>query len=302
MKIGYPCVNWTIDCQGNKTFRLKSYSEKRLIETVENNLNCLIQMLQFNITNNLFFFRITSDLVPFASHPICTFNWKEYFKKTFEKIGKIIQDNNIRISMHPDQFIVLNSKNPNVVKRSIAELSYHADILDLMQLNKTAKIQLHAGGAYGDKEKSLHRFATNFKSLSDKIKKRLVIENDDKIYSFRDCLFLHHKINVPLLFDVFHHQILNNDESLQLIFEKQKKTWKKIDGIPMVDYSSQKQGYKAGSHAETIDVKDFKRFLKASRPYDFDIMLEIKDKETSALKAVKIAKEDERLMRTELMS
>jgi len=301
MKIGYPCINWTLDCKGNRTFRLKSYSEEILIETVENNLNCLKDILKFNINNNLLFFRITSDLVPFASHPICKYDWREHFKDTFEEIGVIIKDSNMRILMHPDQFIVLNSKNPDVVKRSIAELNYHSEILDLMQLDKTAKIQLHVGGGYGNKKESLNRFAYNYKKLNDKIKKRLVIENDDKIYSFKDCLDLYDKIKIPILFDVFHHSILNDKESISNILEKQNKTWTKDDGIPMVDYSSQKPGFKKGSHTVEIDITDFKSFLKKSEHYDFDIMLEIKDKETSALKAAKILREDKRFIILDLI-
>ena len=129
----------------------------------------------------------------------------------------------------------------------------------------------------------------------------MVIENDDRIFSFQDCLFLHSKTNIPLLFDVFHHSVLNNKESIKNILEKQNKTWKNIDGIPMVDYSSQKLGFRAGSHAEKIDLKDFESFLKQSKPYDFDIMLEIKDKETSAKKALKIVEKDKRFTRKELI-
>lgn len=297
MKIGYPCINWTIGCRGDRTFRLKSYSEKRLSVTVENNLTCLSRMLRFNIENNLLFFRITSDLVPFASHPICKFNWQNYFKNKFEEIGEIIKENDIRISMHPDQFIVLNSKKDEVVKRSIAELNYHSEVLNLMKLNKTAKIQLHIGGAYGNKQESLMRFIKNYKTLNSEIKKRLVIENDEKIFSFKDCMFLYDKIKVPILYDVFHNNILSNGESLKNILEKQSKTWDKDDGIPMVDYSSQKIGFKPGSHADSIDIKDFKKFLKNSIPYDIDIMLEIKDKENSALKAVKLIEKDKRLVK-----
>ena len=297
MKIGYPCINWTLDCKGNRTFRLKSYSEERLIETVENNLNCLKKMLEYNIKNNLYFFFFFSDLVPFASHYVCKFNWQNYFKKKFEDIGDLILENNLRISMHPDQFIVLNSKKKDVVKRSIKELYYHAELLDLMKLDKTAKIQLHIGGAYGDKKESLNRFSENYKKLDQKIKDRLVIENDDRIFDFKDCLILHEKIKIPLLFDVFHHSVINNGESVESVLENQKKTWEKKDGIPMVDYSSQKPNFKPGSHTETIDLKDFEKFLQESKPFDFDIMLEIKDKEKSALKAVKLARNDKRFVK-----
>jgi len=297
MKIGYPCMNLTIDCKGSRTFRLKNYSEERMIEIIENNLNCLMEMLKFNVKNNLLFFRVTSDLVPFASHPICTFNWQKHFQEKFQKIGKFIQKNNIRISMHPDQFIVLNSKDKDVVRRSIAELKYHAEVLDLMKLDKTAKIQLHLGGGYGDKNKSLERFIENYEKLDKPVKNRLVIENDDKIYSFKDCLFVSNEIEVPILFDVFHHSILNNGEEIPDLLERQSKTWKKQDGIPMVDYSSQKTDFRTGSHAETIDLKDFEGFLNSSKPYDFDIMLEIKDKESSALKSLRILEKDNRFVK-----
>jgi len=101
--------------------------------------------------------------------------------------------------------------------------------------------------------------------------------------------------------DIFHHSVLNKGESVKNILEKQSKTWNKDDGIPLVDYSSQKPNFRPGRHAETIDLKDFKRFLNESKPYDFDIMLEIKDKEISAIKAVKIAEHDKRFYRNELI-
>ena len=297
MKIGYPCINWTIGCKGDRTFRLKSYSEERFIETVENNLSCLKKILNFNIKNNILFFRITSDLIPFASHPVNNFVWQEYFKKDFAEIGDIIKNNGIRISMHPDQFIVLNSIRKDVVKRSIEELVYHCEVLDLMNLDYTAKIQLHIGGAYGNKEKAIGSFIDNYSLLNDKIKKRLIIENDDKIYSLKDCLYLSNKIRIPVLFDSFHHSILKNNEKVIDCIKKTSKTWMKKDGIPMVDYSSQEPNMRAGKHAEKINLNDFKKFINSTKPYDFDIMLEIKDKEKSAIKAVKILKKDIRYLK-----
>lgn len=297
MKIGYPCINWTIGCKGNKTFRLKSYTEELLKKIIKNNLDCLETILKYNATKNILFFRITSDLIPFASHPICKFNWQDYFKYDFIRIGEIIKKNDIRISMHPDQFIVLNSKNEKIVERSIKELFYHAEILDLMKLDYTAKIQLHIGGKYNDKNDSIKRFILRWKNLDLKIKKRLVIENDDKIYSFNDCLYINKKTGIPILFDVFHHSILNNSEEINDAIKICTELWGKKDGLPMVDYSSKKIGKNKSSHADTIDINNFKSFLKKTNPYDFDIMLEIKDKEKSALKAVKILEKDKRFIK-----
>jgi UV DNA damage endonuclease len=296
MKLGYPCKNWSIGCTGDKTFRLKSYSEKRMIETVSNNLDCLQTMLQFNVNHHLLFFRITSDLIPFASHPICTFDWKAYFSKTFSEIGKFVKKHKIRISMHPDQFIVLNSTKSDVIKRSIDELVYHADVLDAMGLPISDKIQLHIGGVYDDKEKSMNRFISVYDQLDLKIQQRLVIENDDSRYSVSDCFTLSDRTNVPVLFDVFHHKLFNNNESIKDAIIKCTSTWKPSDGIMMLDYSQQEPGRRQGKHAEALDLDQFRIFLSGSTPSDFDIMLEIKDKEKSALNALDIIKHDPRFI------
>lgn len=300
MKIGYPCINWTIGCKGDRTFRLKSYSEKRLIKTVENNLRCLMEVLEFNVKQNILFFRVTSDLVPFASHPVCKFNWQEHFKKQFEIIGDFIKKHDIRISMHPDQFVLINSLDCKVFKNSVKELVYHAQVLDSLRLDSTAKIQIHVGGVYADKERSSERFISRFESLDEIIRKRLVIENDDKNYCLKDCLHISAETGIPVLFDVFHHEVNNSGETLKEAFKLFTKTWKDENGLPMVDFSSQKVGERKGKHAETIDLQQFEKFLEETKPYNFDVMLEIKDKEKSALKAIKVASHDYRLWTSHL--
>ena len=295
MRIGYPCINWTIGCKGDRTFRLKSFSEERLIKTIENNLDCLLKMLRFNVRYNTLFFRITSDLVPFASHPICQFNWQGYFENKFRVIGDFIKKYGIRISMHPDQFTLINSVDNRVFETSLKELIYHAQVLDLMEFDTSAKVQIHVGGVYGNKEKSTKRFIERFEKLDETIKRRLVIENDDRNYSLEDCLRINAETGIPVLFDVFHHEFNNSGETIREAFEVFTKTWKEKDGIPMVDYSSKQRGERKGKHAESIDLEQFKKFLEETKPFDFDIMLEIKDKEKSALKAIKAASQDDRL-------
>jgi UV DNA damage endonuclease len=297
VRIGYPCINRTISCSGNKTFRLKSYSETRLKETIHNNLDCLQHILKFNLEHHLLFFRITSDLVPFASHPINTFDWKKHFRSVFESIGEFIRENRMRISMHPDQFTLINSISDDVLERSIKELKYHVEIFDLMNLDAAAKVQIHVGGVYGDKETSIKRFVKRYQDLDDSIKRRLVIENDDKLYDLVDCLRISEKTEVPVLFDVFHHRLnsstkLPDEDCLKFTIE----TWDAmIDGLPMVDYSSQKPFGVPRQHAETIDLDDFSLFLKETAMFDFDVMLEIKDKEKSAIKAFNLAVTDSRV-------
>ena len=201
MRIGYPCINTIIGCTSSRTFRLKSYSENRLVEKVESNLSCLAKILSFNVKHNLLFFRITSDLIPFASHPICKFNWQRHFQEQFQKIGDLVKDHDMRISMHPDQFTLINSLDSKVFENSVRELVYHAQVLDLMELDTSAKIQIHVGGVYKDKERSLSRFVERFGKLDEVVKRRLVVENDDGRYNLRYCLRISAQTESSVLFD-----------------------------------------------------------------------------------------------------
>jgi UV DNA damage endonuclease len=235
--------------------------------------------------------------VPFASHPVCVFNWQEYFRANFMEIGKFIKTNNIRISMHPDQFTLINSPSKEIFERSRRELLYHAQVLDLMELDRNTKIQIHVGGVYNNKKESIKRFKQRYMELPVSVKKRLVIENDDKNYNLADCVEISSDINIPVLFDSFHHLLNNRGELLRQCFRLFIPTWKKIDGLPMIDYSSQKKGAVRGAHAFSININKFKKFLKDTKPFDFDIMLEIKDKEKSAIKAVRAALADKRFIK-----
>jgi len=287
MKIGYPCINRGIGCTANSTFRLANYSPDNLVNKVTNNLACLKKILEYNVDNNLLFFRISSDLIPFASHPICEFKWQDYFKEHFSELGSFIKKNNIRISMHPDQFVLINSPKEEVVKKSIADLTWHCEVLDLMGLDDSAKVQIHVGGIYGDKESAINRFVRNYKKLPQPIKRRLAIENDERLYSVKDCLSVSEMTKVPIIFDSFHHSCLNDGQTMREALGLIQQTWNKHDGIPMTDYSSQQLNSKVGKHTEHIDIKDFRKYIKRTKGIDFDIMLEIKDKEKSALKAIK---------------
>jgi UV DNA damage endonuclease len=244
--------------------------------------------LQYNIQNGFHFFRISSDLVPFASHPVCTFDWAGHFNQKFGKVGGLIREHDIRISMHPDQFVLINALKDDIVERSVGELEYHDAVLDKMGLDDTAKIQIHVGGVYGDKRSAMDRFTERYISLSESLRARLVIENDHRLYSLKDCLSVHEKTGIPIIFDVFHHQCLNNGETLRQGLQLSASTWRESDGIPMVDYSSQQRGRRYGSHATTLNPSLFKGFLHETRGLNFDLMLEIKDKEASAFKALRI--------------
>lgn len=298
MRIGYACINQSIGCTSSSTFRLKSYTEERLISTVEQNLKCLKRILKFNVENDILLFRITSDLVPFASHPICTFDWQSHFTNEFQEIGKFARENGMRLTLHPGQYTVLNSKTEQVITNSINELQYHADILDLLEMDLSAKIQIHVGGVYGDKESAIERFITTYDRLENAIGRRLIIENDEKSYSLHDCLSIHNEIGIPVVFDNLHHDVNNNGEPLHEALLIMSETWKRERMTPLVHYSSQEAGSRPGKHALQLDAAHFKKFLEETSDYNFDLMLEIKSKEKAAKKAISIARNDPRFIET----
>jgi len=142
----------------------------------------------------------------------------------------------------------------------------------------------------------MDRFVKQYQMLDPVIRNRLVIENDERLYTIADCLAIHEQTGIPVIMDSFHHALLNNGERFTDLLQSVRETWKGADGIPMADYSSQAPEKRTGAHAEHIVADDFREFLAITRPADFDIMLEIKDKERSALEALRIAKGDPRLV------
>ncbi|MFD1468737.1 UV DNA damage repair endonuclease UvsE [Hymenobacter caeli] len=292
MKIGYPCVNEAMDCSAANTFRLASYSDERLVAAVAANLACLRRLLEWNVAQGLLFFRMGSGIVPFGSHPVNTFPWQTRFGSEFRALGQYIKAHGLRVSFHPDQFVVLNSPDAHIVRRSVEELVYQGSMLDLMELDGTAKLQIHVGGLYGDRELALSRFAAVYATLPAAVRARVVVENDDRLFSLRDCLALHQQTGVPILFDNFHHECLNHGEPMADALRLAAATWHPTaDGVPMMDYSSQAPAERKGKHTVSLAEELFRGFLAELHGLDFDLMLEIKDKEASALRALAILRE-----------
>ncbi|BBG23129.1 UV DNA damage endonuclease [Sulfuracidifex tepidarius] len=281
MKIGYVSTNRSL-CKADSTVKLDHL--ERVKGVANSNLECLKRTLEWNVEHDILFFRISSNTIPFASHPKMTFDWRKEMRGLLEEVGEVIREKSIRISMHPGQYTVLNSERGEVVRSSIEELKYHADLLDLMGVE--GKIQIHVGSSKGGKEEGVRRFVENFSLLPENLRNRLVVENDDRVYTVRDCLEVWRGTGIPIVLDNLHHSLNNDGESLEEALDLVRGTWR---GTPMMDYSSQEPGERRGVHASTLSETDFRDFLKVVK--DVDVMLEIKDKEASALKAVRIAKE-----------
>lgn len=287
MKIGYPCINRTIGVSASRSFRLASYSPERLRSTVQENLAGLQGILEWNRDRGVRFFRISSETIPFASHPVMDVDWQREFRSEFAAIGEYIRSQDMRVNMHPGQYTLLSSPRPDVQARSVAELVYHAELLDLLELDRTHVIQIHVGGVYGDRAATISTVIARIAGLPDDVRNRLVIENDEHHYPLADCLSISGETGLPVLLDVFHHSILNSGESIPAAVDAAGKTWSE-HGLPMIDFSSQNGSLRVGAHALALNEEDFRTFLKVLGNRDVDIMLEIKDKEASALQALSI--------------
>jgi UV DNA damage endonuclease len=285
MKIGYACLPLTIKARTNRRLTIKKFSEKMFLEVLEQNLIDLRRILENNEQHNINLFRISSDIVPLASHSINEIPWHKHFQAELNEIGEYIKKCGMRVSMHPGQYTVLNAEKEEIVSNSIKDLEYHSLLLDSLGVDSSNKIILHIGGGYGDKNAAMNRFIENYKRLSTSVKNRLVIENDDKIFNIEDVLLVSREINIPVIFDNLHHQCNHEIEMpIKEIMKKVAKTWQEEDGHVKVHYSQQNLIKQVGAHSNTIIVKNFLEYYAEVKDFNLDIMLEVKDKDISAIK------------------
>lgn len=280
--IGYACQLSGYRNYRIKACRLSGATPATLQEIVGENLETLRRILVYTLQNGIRLFRISSDIVPLASHPQISFDWKDKFASTFEEIGNFVRDNGIRVSMHPGQYTVINSLDSGVVERAIADLDYHTDFLDALGVSASHKVILHIGGAYGDKQASLHRFIERAKGLPERVLSRLALENDDRQFPIDDVLEACGKLGIPAVFDTFHHACNPSAGDIPQYIRQCAVTWKTADGNQKIHYSQQNPGMRLGSHSKSIDIPSW---IRDSRWFDgLDVMLEVKDKNLSAIK------------------
>ena len=284
--IGYASMNEDVTPNTYKTLRKDNIDEDNLFQIIKHNLTVLEKTIDYNIKNHNKMFRVSSSLIPFGSSPLNILDWGEVFKEEFVRMREKIEINHIRISAHPGQYTVLNSPNKEVVIRAIADLKYHVKLIKLLSPCKNSKIILHIGGVYGNKEEAMNRFIDVYvNQLSEEIKSHLVIENDDRLYTVEDVLWISSQTKIPVVFDNLHHAInasLQN-KSMENIVNDVVATWR--EEKPKFHYSQQAIGKRAGAHSDTINLEKFiKDYQEIYAFVDVDIMLEVKDKNRSFIK------------------
>lgn len=288
MKIGYACLAVAVPGSGIKSCTLKNADAARLLSLIGHNLDSLERLIDYNMQNGIRLFRISSDLIPFGSSLAAGLPWQEIFAEKLSAIGGKILRSGMRVSMHPGQYTVLNSPDALVAERAVEDLRYHTGVLDGLGLGGTHKIILHLGGVYGDKKQAKSRFLSRYQELEPGIQARLVLENDDKLFHIGDILETSAHAGIPVVYDHFHHAV-NPVPSTRADFDWIRlcaETWKREDGPQKLHYSQQHPDRRQGAHSESIRIDPFLLFVQLLSGMDADIMLEVKDKNLSALKCI----------------
>lgn len=291
IRLGYACISNTLNITSSSTMTYSYYNKndkefinKKLDKIIISNFEALKEILNYNIKNEIYFFRMTSNLIPLATHPNVDFEIFKRYDKYFKEIGKIIKENNLRVDMHPDQFCVLNSINNDTVKTSINILKNCQNMFNAMNIN--SKLVLHVGGKTNGKKEGMKRFINNFNLLDDNLKKMIILENDDKVYNIKNVLKICNTLNIPMVLDYHHYKCNKTNEKIEDYIKKIFDTW---DTIPKIHFSSPKSKKEKRAHHEYIDSDEFIKFIEKIKfiERDFDIMIEAKKKDDALFRLVR---------------
>ena len=294
MKIGYACINMTLQTAGgittNRSMRQKTFNERGLSYASElalQNVKDLVHIIKWNNEMGIKQFRMSSDLFP----------WMAYYQldelPDYEEISDYLYmagdeaSGKQRLTFHPGHFYVLGSPNPTVVNKTIKELNQHSQIMDIMGLSITPynKINIHIAGAYGDKQATLKRWIDNYYKLNHNTQARLTVENDDKenMYSVKELYKgISEQCGVPIVFDYYHHKFCTGGLTEQEALELAAKTWPK-GIVPCTHYSESRRKEKLDESIKAQAHSDLIKDTIQSYGLDIDVVVEAKHKELAVL-------------------
>ncbi|KIJ18576.1 hypothetical protein PAXINDRAFT_110020 [Paxillus involutus ATCC 200175] len=297
-RLGYACLNTILRnkqpaSEGifcSRTCRINSI-KKNGIDWVKDlgrqNAEDMLKIIEWNEQNNIHFMRISSDMFPFASHAIYGYSL-DYCAPLLAQLGTLAKKYGHRLTTHPGQFTQLGSPREAVVRSSIRELKYHAEMLDFMGVDQDGVMIIHGGGVYGDKEAALARMKKVIRDdLPPDVRARLVLENDELCYNAADLLPICTELGIPLVFD-YHHDMLNPSPKLppSAIMEQANEIFRRRGIKPKQHYSEPRDG--AVGVMELRAHSDRCKSLPKGLPDDMDLMIEAKDKEQAVLHLYRI--------------
>lgn len=251
---------------------------EKLQKVAVSNVNDLYKILEYTVKNNIHFYRITSALIPLATHPeVKDWEFRRILKMDFEWLGNFIRNNDLRVDTHPDESNILNSSKEEVLNTTVKNLQFHANLFQDINY-PLGKMVLHIGGKEGGKLAATERFFKNYNNLPKELAKLLIFENDEKSFTTKEVLNICKEINAPMVLDVHHHLCNNDGDELAPMIKDIFSTWEGEALPPKVHFSSPKAGEKDKKHADYIDAASFVEFIEMCIPLgiDFDVMLEAK--------------------------
>ena len=279
-RLGFVASVLSENLSTSRTCRLRNATEARIRELIVENLAALARVTSFLAREHIALYRISSNVIPFASHPVNTVRWWDEYGDTFTRIGARLRALGVRVSTHPGQYTVLNSPHRSIVDAAVAELVYQARLLDALGADSTCKIVVHVGGLYGASEHvAMDRFIGSARTLPDPVLRRLVVENDDRLFDADEALHVGRAAGIPVVFDWLHHQANPCGRAIPEVLAEIFATWTAVDGRPKIHLSSQAPGAAVGAHAPFVDVRDVMAFLEVAPSKPFDCMLEAKKKD-----------------------
>ena len=284
VRLGYVAISNCLNCTSSSLYTytefLKNNDYEKLDLVIRSNLEALENIIDYNIKNDIHFYRMSSKIIPLATKEDVVFDYIDKYNDYYKRIGKKINDNNMRVDFHPDQFTVLNSVKSEVIATSIKNLEYHYKLLNALDIEDKVLV-IHVGSSVFGKDNSLKRFINVFDKLPKYLKECIAIENDDKIFNVEDVLYLSSVLGVRVVFD-YHHFICN---SSGVNYEKIFSKW----DIPKIHFSSPKSKKEFRSHSDYINSDDFINFIEQIKIYnnDLDIMIEAKGKDDALFRLVR---------------
>ena len=267
----------------SRTARISTIVQKGLDHVKElgrQNVTDMLTLIEWNKNNNISFMRMSSDMFPFASHDVYGYSLN-YCKPELEAVGNLAKKYNHRLTTHPGQTNNLGSPTAKVISATVRDLTYHAEMLDLMGLNQDSVMIIHMGGVYNDKIETIKRWEDNFMTLDKHVRDRIVLENDEICYNTEEILPTCEKLLIPLVFDWHHHSINPGNSTLEELLQRIAAIWKKRGIRQKMHYSESRPG--AVTIMERRAHSDYVEQVPMCGG-DVDLMIEAKMKEQSVLR------------------
>lgn len=284
MRIGFGIFCSTSDgsLSTNHRITLAKLSEEVLFKVFRRNLDDFIKLLELSREMGFTIFRLGSGFIPFASHPKFRREWFIRIEEVLSRMSSIIRGFGIRVTMHPGQFVVLNSPSLEVRSRSLKEIEYHFKLLDVLGFGFDSVVVVHVGGVYGDKREALRNLYSVFEE-NRWLLKRIALENDERYYTVQEVLEIAESFSIPVVYDHYHHKLNPSRFSIGRLLA----TWRNT--TPEVHISSQPISvHRFGEHGDYVRVEDFVEMVSMF-PEDvaLDVIPEVKMKEKAISKLVR---------------